>query len=166
MGQLTQKEIAEHLDMSDRNARDVLGRLKIDHKTTSLDDIRIAYIRYLRELAAGRGGEDQYDLAKQRARQAAADANLKELQYEREVGSVVAIDEIEPQLAAWATAARSEIGNAIEHIIAMLESKHGIEVEREDIDKPLDAAYAAIAAYPTGAAGDDEEGGEEMETAA
>ncbi|SDR38632.1 hypothetical protein SAMN04490186_5887 [Pseudomonas grimontii] len=53
----TQLEIAEHLDMSERAARDVLKRLNLDWQAVSLADIRTAYIRDLREKAAGRGGQ-------------------------------------------------------------------------------------------------------------
>lgn len=162
----TQVEIAAHLDMSERNARDVLQKLGIDNKASTLEEIRTAYIRYLRELAAGRGGEDQYDLTKQKARQAEADANLKELEYWTRLDRFVSVDELEPLLASWAATGRSEVENAIERIVTGIESKYGIEIEREIIDAPLDAAFGAIAAYPGVATSGDDKGGEEMEATA
>ena len=65
----TQAEIAEHLDMSDRNLRDVLQALDLDHKQVSLSALRIAYIRRLRDQAAGRLGEGAggLDLVQERA---------------------------------------------------------------------------------------------------
>lgn len=62
-----QLQIAEHLDMSDRNVREVLEKLSINHKATPIDDIRIAYIRHLREQAAGRSGTGDLDLVTERA---------------------------------------------------------------------------------------------------
>ena len=65
----TQSEIAEHLDMSDRNLRDLLQMLDLDHKQASLSAIRVGYIRRLREQAAGRVGSEDggLDLVQERA---------------------------------------------------------------------------------------------------
>lgn len=65
----TQSEIAEHLDMSDRNLRDLLQMLDLDHKQASLSAIRVGYIRRLREQAAGRAGSEDggLDLVQERA---------------------------------------------------------------------------------------------------
>lgn len=65
----TQAEIAEHLDMSDRNLRDLLQALGMDHKQVSLSALRVAYIRRLRDQAAGRMGNETggLDLVQERA---------------------------------------------------------------------------------------------------
>ena len=64
----TQQEIAEHLDMSDRNLRDLLQSVGLDHKQAAMSEIRVAYIRRLREQAAGRMGEmGGLDLVQERA---------------------------------------------------------------------------------------------------
>lgn len=64
----TQQEIAEHLDMSDRNLRDLLQAVGLDHKQAAMSEIRIAYIRRLREQAAGRMGDSSgLDLVQERA---------------------------------------------------------------------------------------------------
>jgi phage terminase Nu1 subunit (DNA packaging protein) len=65
----TQQEIAEHLDMSDRNLRDLLQSVGLDHKQAAMSEIRVAYIRRLREQAAGRMGGEMggLDLVQERA---------------------------------------------------------------------------------------------------
>lgn len=66
----TQAEIAAHLDMSERNLRELLGQLGMDHKQVPMSALRVAYIRRLREQAAGRmGGDDSegLDLVQERA---------------------------------------------------------------------------------------------------
>ncbi len=65
----TQAEVAEHLDMTDRNLRDVLAMLGMDHKEVPLSRLRVGYIRHLREQAAGRMGAEVggLDLAQERA---------------------------------------------------------------------------------------------------
>nr|VFJ91465.1 MAG: hypothetical protein BECKH772A_GA0070896_100325 [Candidatus Kentron sp. H]VFJ92612.1 MAG: hypothetical protein BECKH772B_GA0070898_1003130 [Candidatus Kentron sp. H]VFJ99333.1 MAG: hypothetical protein BECKH772C_GA0070978_100316 [Candidatus Kentron sp. H] len=107
----TQVEIGNHLDLSDRSVREILPKLGIDHRQSNLSTIRIAYIRDLRETAAGRGGDEQVNLTLQRTRQAEADANLKQLELFARAQRLVSIDELEPKLAHWASMARNEVGN-------------------------------------------------------
>lgn len=71
----TQPEIAAHLDISDRRLRELLSEWGIDHKATTLSDIRIRYIRRLREEAAGRASGGEYDLTNERARLAKEQAD-------------------------------------------------------------------------------------------
>jgi len=144
-----QTEIAAHLDMSERNARDVLKRLEIDHKESPLDEIRIKYIRYLRELAAGRGGDKQADLTESKIRQAEADARLKELAYFEKIEMLVDAEWVSEQIANHATVTRTEVENSIEQIVAAIESEHGVTVERTKIEKALSAASRAVCTYPT-----------------
>lgn len=162
----TQVEIAAHLDMSERNAREVLKKLEIDHREATLEQIRVAYIRYLRELASGRGGEDQYDLTKQKARQAEADANLKQLEYETRLGVYAPVEEFELLTASWSTSTRSEIENTVERLVIDIERAHGIEIDRGRVEELLEAAFAAIADYPRHAEIGDDPGWEEMAPAA
>lgn len=63
----TQSEIAAHLDLSDRSIRELQTKLNLSSNYT-LDEIRIAYIRNLREQAAGRASADgELDLVQERA---------------------------------------------------------------------------------------------------
>lgn len=162
----TLKSIAAHLDMSERNLRDVLIKIKLDHRKATVTQIRVAYIRHMRDQAAGRGGDEQQTLTKARTREAQINAQAKELQYFKDVGLLISVDEIEPALANWAVLARSEVSNAMVKIIASLESKHGIEIEQGLIDESLGSAFAAIASYPRNIEEDVVEGGEKVGTAA
>ncbi|UEX76804.1 hypothetical protein [Sediminicurvatus halobius] len=162
----TQREIAEHLDLSERRVRDLLAELGVDHREASLDEVRVSYIRHLRELAAGRGGDQQASLTEARTQQALADANLKRLTYYRELKLLVPVEEIEPRLAGWAATARSEVGFAVDKLVAGIRSQHGIEVSDQEIDDALQPAYRAIGSYPPCAAGDDGEGGTTVGAAA
>ena len=123
------------------------------------------YCDRLRDEAAGRGGNDQETLTRARTRAEVAPAQLKELQFHKEVGDLIPVSEIEPLLDSWAVTARSETTHAVEKIIAAIQSQHGIEVEQDLIDEQLGAAFAAIADYPKQLVGDSVEGGEEVEAA-
>lgn len=70
-----QADIAAHLDLSDRSVREFLTASSMEHKAETLTSIRVAYIRHLREQAAGRAAEGGVDLATERARLAKEQAD-------------------------------------------------------------------------------------------
>jgi phage terminase Nu1 subunit (DNA packaging protein) len=78
----TDREVAEHLDISDRSIRDLRAKGVLPQAArgqADLDACRVAYIRHLRERAAGRSSdaaEDEgLDLVQQRARLAKEQAD-------------------------------------------------------------------------------------------
>ena len=80
MAKLT--EVAEHLDLSTTRIHQLVkaGILpKSGRAAYDLTDCRIAYIRYIREIAAGRGSKDgAVDLVAERARLTRAQAEMTE----------------------------------------------------------------------------------------
>ena len=72
---MNQQVIAEHLDMSQPAVSQWLDRLGIDLKVSTIDEIRVAYIRAIREQAAGRAAAGDLDLATERARLAREQAD-------------------------------------------------------------------------------------------
>lgn len=161
----TQLEVAEHLDMSERNAREVLKVLGIDWTQSNIDAIRVAYIRDMREKAAGRGGEEQRERAIAQTREAQASAQLKELAYFKEVGMLAPIEVLQPLIENWAVHSRSETLNACEKLRAEIKSKHDLELDQALIDDTFGPAFIAIASYPQICDGDADAGGGEVETA-
>ena len=94
---MIQHDIAEHLDMSQQAVSQWLARLAIDLADSTLDDIRVAYIRSLREQAAGRAASGDLDLAAERAGLAKAQRERIEMQNavtRRELAPVVLIEEV------------------------------------------------------------------------
>mgnify|MGYP001184545427 CR=1 FL=1 len=62
----TQQQIAEHLDLSQKQVSELMERLAIDWQACGMDEIRVAYIRNLRDRAAGHRSEDGLDLVRER----------------------------------------------------------------------------------------------------
>ncbi len=94
---LTQQKIADHLDLSQQAASQLLADLGIDWKTSTLNEIRVAYIRRLREQAAGRATVGDLDLAGERAALAKAQRERIEMQNavtRGELAPVVLIEEV------------------------------------------------------------------------
>lgn len=96
---ITQQQIAIHLDMTQQAASDLMGRLMIDWRTSSLDEVRVAYIRHLREQAAGRS----IDLSTERARLAKEQADRVAMQNavtRGELAPAILIEEVLAKAAA------------------------------------------------------------------
>lgn len=58
MPKVTQDEIAAHLGMSQQAISKTLSKMQIAWKDMTLDEIRLAYIGRLREVAAGHASID------------------------------------------------------------------------------------------------------------
>lgn len=144
----TQKEIAEHLDLSERRVRDVLLHLGINHRSSTLDDIRIAYLRYQRELAAGRGGGDaQAEAARARTEESKAKTAMIRLQYHEKLGYLVSAEDAEQVLVDWAGYASREYGTGVDKLVLELESTHNIEIDREQVKGIVGPTVDRIKSY-------------------
>lgn len=101
----TQKEAGEHLDLSDRSIRELEVALNLKGIDYTLSQIRIAYIRKLREEAAGRAAAGDLDLATERARLARAQSEKVEMQNAERRGELAPVALMEQALAGAATRA-------------------------------------------------------------
>lgn len=104
----TQAEIARHLDLSTRQVRE-LQAAGVFSKGATLDAARIAYIRRLREQAAGRSATNGLDLASERARLAKMQADKLEIELEARRGDLVSVSDAEEGWAALVNAFRSRM---------------------------------------------------------
>jgi hypothetical protein len=142
----TQAEIAEHLDMSERNVRDVLKGLADKYnldsdwwKNIPLGSIRTRYIRDLREKAAGRGGDDQFNLTKQRAEESRVKTAMMNLEYHEKLGLLVQAEVAAAMLIEWAMRTNREVQSGFTKLAGEIQSTHKIEVSNklvEDIAGP------------------------------
>jgi len=94
-----QADIAEHLDLSDRSVREFLAAAGMDHREASLAEIRVAYIRHLREIAAGRAAVGDIDLATERALLARAQREGQEIKNAVSLGTYAPIELLSDVLA-------------------------------------------------------------------
>lgn len=123
-----QAEIAEHLDLSERSVREFLHMAKLDHKSASLDEIRIAYIRHQREMAAGRSAAGDLDLATERALLAREQRIRIEMENKVSREQLLPAALIEPKLNAAITSARERWLEAVPRLTRELPDDVG---ERE-----------------------------------
>lgn len=90
----TQEDVAAHLDLTDRSVRELRDKGVFQpgrRGGLDLDDCRIAYIRHLREQAAGRNAQQDDELKRERAllvREQRIRVELKNAQDRRELAPV------------------------------------------------------------------------------
>lgn len=113
----TQAEIAAHLGTSDRTVREILAKLGLDHKAVPLAEIRLKYIEWLREQAAGRQSADgELDLVQERAKLAKKQSERLDIQNAVLLGTYAPIGLLTEVLA---TASQSVV-DRLNHIPATL----------------------------------------------
>lgn len=94
------KAIAQHLDLSQRTVRDLVER-DVFAPAAGLEAVRIAYIRHLREIAAGRASDDgDLDLVAERARLAKEQADRISMENALRRGELVDAAEVEGWLVS------------------------------------------------------------------
>jgi phage terminase Nu1 subunit (DNA packaging protein) len=144
MGKLTQAKIAAHLGMSERNLRELLPKLGMDHKVDDLEDIRIAYINHLRGIASGHQASNGEDLVAVRIREANANADLKEIELAAKVGEFVVIEDVIEVLGELGSKIVQEISSAGDRMIDAIDDKYEIEFDEDLVNGHLESATSRI----------------------
>lgn len=128
--------------MTPRNLRDVLGDLGLDWKSANLDEIRIAYIRKLRESAAGR---NEQELSAIRARKELAQARREELELAKEYRLITPVDNIRPALISFIKECLTQITQAGKKSAQNINAQYQVNVSDDLLLQPLRAALGNIA---------------------
>ena len=94
---LTQADIATHLDLTQQAVSDLINRKILPRQkggpVRTLDEFRVAYVRHLRAMAAGRLGDDgSLDLVNERARLAKEMADSQAMKNAQRRGELIEID--------------------------------------------------------------------------
>lgn len=126
---MSQQDIAEHLDLSQPAVSGLMEQLGIDWKSSDLSVIRVAYIRRLREQAAGRGGEAVGELAAERARLAKEQADKVAMQNAVTRGELAPVALLEEVL----TKAASKVAGVLDAIPGMIRRRVPL-LTADDID--------------------------------
>lgn len=143
----SQREIAQHLDMSERNCRDVLKTLAINWAESTLDEIRTAYIRDLREKAAGRGGSQAELLNTARIEESTVKAANGRLAYHEKLGTLVPTADATFALSDWASFANREYQSGFEKLIQELENTMKVSIDRTTVARIAETTIGRIGGY-------------------
>jgi hypothetical protein len=102
----------------------------------------LAYLDRLRSEAAGR--EQDSRLSDVRIRETEMSANLKELEYLKQLGKIIMVEDLSPLMTSFCSTVQFNVMAAQERIIEAIESKHSITVDDDDIGKPLRTALESV----------------------
>jgi len=142
----SQRELAEHIDVSTRHVRGLRDDGIIpDPRTADLDAIRLAYIRHLRAVAGQHAAADGLDLVAERARLARAQAERTELQLAERRGELVPADELETALVSLASTVMAKLRGVPTRVAPAAHSAVSIAECEQVIRDGIHAACEAIA---------------------
>lgn len=144
----TQQEIASDLGLTQAavsNALNALGLSKHEWEAMSLQDARKLLIRHYSEVAAGRGGNDQYNLTKERARESRLKGDLLQIQIQEKAGALVPAAAIEQEWTGLIVAARTELLLLPGKIAHEIKALHGVEIDPALIETHVHAALNRLA---------------------
>ena len=134
---LTQQQIADHLDLERSSVSRLVDRLDIDYRTASIDEIRITYIRHLRESAAGRASDTGIDLVAERAMTERVDREIKLLTLAEKKGQLVNAAQLEQAYGLMVGAFQTELLALPDKLAPELYALYGIEVDVEWLNEHI-----------------------------
>lgn len=161
----TQQQIAVHLDINQSSVSELMNKLGIDWKVAPLDEIRVAYIRHLRGVAAGHRSHDGLDLTYERVLSERVDRQLKLMLVAEKQGSLINVAQLEPELMNMVGAFRSELLSRDDKLKADLDALYGIEIDPTLLNDYTNSALAQLARYEPRSGEHDSPPGEDADAA-
>ena len=144
---VTQTEIASHLDLNQSEVSRHMADLGIDWRVTSIDVIRVMYLRKLRSVASGHKSHDGSDLTHERVVTERLDQQLKELLLAEKRGQLVNLDQLEPVLLSMISAFKTDVLALPDKVKSAVDAQHGIDVDVLQIEELVDATLRQLALY-------------------
>lgn len=144
----TQQEIAADLGLSHQAISSALGKiglLKREYEAMPLEDMRRLLVRHYSEIAAGRGGDDQFNLTQERARESRLKGDLLQLQIQEKSGVLIPADAVEQQWTALVVACKTELLLIPDKLASTLKALHGIDIDPALIEQPINDALIRLA---------------------
>lgn len=152
---LTQAQIASHLDLSQPAVAELMLKLGINWKKSTLDEIRIAYIRNIRAIAAGHKSNEGLDLTHERVLTERIDRELKQLTLKEKLGQLINVSQLEPELMNMVGAFRAELLSRDDKLKDDLDAMYGIDVDLSMLNEHTFAALDQLARYDSSRNGAD-----------
>lgn len=148
----TQQEIADHLGLSQPAISSALGKLglmKREYEAMPLEEIRRILIRHYSEIAAGRGGDEQFNLTQERARESRLKGDLLQLQIQEKSGALIPAAAVEEQWTSLVIACKTELLMIPDKLAASLKALYGFDVDPALIEQPINEALIRLSNQAT-----------------
>ncbi|WP_414451497.1 MarR family transcriptional regulator [Burkholderia sp. 22PA0099] len=143
----TQQQIADHLDLDQSAVSRFVDKLQLDYRAASIDEIRVAYIRHLREIAAGRSSETGIDLVAERAMTERVDRELKLLTLAEKRGQLVNAAQLEQAYGLMVGAFQTELLALPDKLVPELYALHGVQVDIEWLNEHIYGCLEQLSEY-------------------
>lgn len=151
----TQQQIAEHLDLDQSAVSRFVDKVRLDYRAASIDEIRIAYIRHLREIAAGRASETGIDLVAERAMTERVDREIKLLTLAEKKGQLVNAAQLEQAYGQMVGAFQTELLALPDKLVQELRTLYGVEVDVEWLNEHVYGCLQQLSEYGADGPGGD-----------
>ncbi|WP_198390195.1 MarR family transcriptional regulator [Burkholderia ubonensis] len=151
----TQQQIAEHLDLDQSAVSRFVDKVRLDYRAASIDEIRIAYIRHLREIAAGRASETGIDLVAERAMTERVDREIKLLTLAEKKGQLVNAAQLEQAYGQMVGAFQTELLALPDKLVQELRTLYGVEVDVEWLNEHVYGCLQQLSEYDADGPGSD-----------
>ncbi|SFJ79106.1 hypothetical protein SAMN05192543_11138 [Paraburkholderia megapolitana] len=161
----TQTEIAHYLDLDQSAVSRLVDRLCIDYRNATMDEVRVAYIRHLREVAAGRSSESGVDLVTERAMTERVDREIKMLTLAEKKGLLVNAKQLEQAYGQMVGAFQTELLSLPDRMVQELRTLYGVEVDVELLNEHINGCLEQLAGYEPDSPGGDPADSEAAESA-
>jgi hypothetical protein len=149
----TQKAIAEHLSLSQQAVSQHMAAMGIKWKASSLDEIRIAYIRKLRVAGAGHLSNDGIsDLTYERVQTEQVDRELKQFVLAETKGRLVNLAQLEIEMTQMVAAFRTVLLTMASRIKTEIDAIHGVDLDAQILTEHIQEALAQLSRYDKGSA--------------
>lgn len=157
----TQTEIADHLDLSQKAVSELCADLGLDWRNDTMANIRVAYIRRLRGMAAGHRSSSGDDLVRERVENERLDRQMKELVLAEKRQQLVNVEQLEPMLVQMVVSFRQELLSRDDKLKASLDALYAIDVDLQLLTDHTHDALEQLARYDPERAGAGASGGGE-----
>lgn len=150
----TQTQIAEHLGITQQAVSKTLEKMGIvEWQGMTLDDIRLLYIKRLREAAAGRNSADgQYDLQKERALTERVDRELKLYALAEKKGELVNVETLMNELTLVFQGMKQELLSRDDKLKTELDTLYGVDIDVTILNEHTTNVLSHLSRYIAGRA--------------
>ena len=151
----TQLQIAERLGITQQAVSKTLDKMGIvEWQLMSLDQIRLAYIKRLREVAAGHASIDgQFDINRERVLTERVDRELKQYQLAEKKKELVNVEALMTELSIVFQGMRQELLSRDDKLKTELDTLYGIEVDVSILNEHTTDVLNHLSRYLNGRAG-------------
>lgn len=143
----TQQQIADHLDLDQSAVSRFVDKVQLDYRVVSIDEIRVAYIRHLREVAAGRSSGTGIDLVAERAKTEIVDREIKLLTLAEKKGQLVNAAQLEQAYGLMVGAFQTELLSLSDKLVQELRTLYGVDVDVEWLNEHIYGCLEQLSEY-------------------